>query len=103
MCENCLEENWDACPIEGWVAKNMAVKGKRNPNAKHIDQQMIDEPLVIGDDEWEVLSIQGQRVKHGVVEYLIEWKGYDKMTWLRGDKLNADEILEDWEIANNME
>jgi hypothetical protein len=103
VCEHCLEENWDLCTIGGWKLKKMNKKGLRNPNAKHIQQQLSEEAMTTADGEWEVASIQQQRVRAGKVQYLVEWKGYPTMLWVDADKLDADEILEDWELQNEID
>ena len=48
VCEECIHENWDACTIGGWKLKTMVEKGTRNPNEKHIEQQLIKNPLLVG-------------------------------------------------------
>ena len=98
VCKHCLDENWGECEVGGWVLSRMKTKGMRNPNAKHILQQLHEENLALPEEEYEMLSIQDQKVKAGELMYLIEWKGYEKMSWVRADVLNAPEILEDWEI-----
>jgi len=100
VCEECMDENWDDCEIGGWKLKKMKQKGMRNPNEKHLMQQLSEDIFVIPETQWEVLSIQQQRVKRGKTQYLVEWKGWDTMTWVDADELNADELLEDWEIQN---
>ena len=72
----------------------------RNPNTKHIQQQLSEESLTLAQGSYELLFIQEQRVKGGVLQYLVEWKGYEKMSWVDADQLNAPEILEDWKIQN---
>ena len=72
----------------------------RNSNTKHIQQQLSEKSLTLAQGSYELLSIQEQRVKGGVLQYLVEWKGYEKMSWMDADQLNAPEILEDWEIQN---
>ena len=72
----------------------------RNPNTKHIQQQLSKESLTLVQGFYELLFIQEQRVKGGVLQYLVEWKGYEKMSWVDADQLNAPEILENWEIQN---
>ncbi len=69
--EECLEENWDACEVCGWKLKQMKEKGMRNPNKKHLLQQMTAYVFAIPDNEWEILSIQQQRCKRGKTQYLI--------------------------------
>lgn len=103
VCEHCLEEDWDACEIGGWKLKKMNKKGMRNPNAKHIEQQLSEHAFTMDDNQWEVESIQNQRVKGGKVQYMVSWKGYPTMTWVDADKLDADELLEDWEMQNELE
>jgi hypothetical protein len=95
-----MDENWDACEVGGWKLKKMKEKGMRNPNEKHLMQQLSEDIFVIPESQWEVLSIQQQRCKRGKTEYLVEWKGWDTMTWVDASELNADELLEDWEIQN---
>ena len=48
VCEACLSENWDECLVGGWKLKKMEEKGTRNPNQKHIEQQLSKNRLVIG-------------------------------------------------------
>lgn len=103
VCEHCLVENWDQCEIGGWKLKQMAVKGMRNPNEKHLQQQLSEESLTVAAGEWEVVSIHRQRIKAGTVQYLVEWKGFPTCTWVDANKLNADELLEDWELQNEIE
>ena len=55
------------------------------------------------EEEWEVETIQSQRIHKGKKQYLVAWKGYSALTWVYEDELNADELLEDWEIENDVE
>ena len=72
----------------------------RNPNTKHIQQQLSKKSLTLEQGSYELLFIQKQRVKGGVLQYFVEWKGYEKMSWVDADQLNAPKILEDWKIQN---
>jgi hypothetical protein len=101
VCEHCMVEDYNECETGGWIVRSMSAKGVRNPNEKHLIQQLSEDVFTIPEGEWEILSIQQQRVKHGKIQYLVEWNGYDTMTWVDADELNADELLEDWEIQNS--
>ena len=100
VCDHCLDENWEMCAVGGWERKKMSPKEMRNPYAKHIEQQLSAESFVLPQGQFEILSIQQQRVKGGKVQYLVEWKGYETMSWIDEDDINAPELLEDWEIQN---
>ena len=102
VCEECLHENWEECEIGGWEIKKITPKGVRNANEKHLQQQLTTAvaPQV---DEWEVESIKSQRIYKGRKQYLVSWKGYTSCTWVYEEDLNADELLEDWEIDNDLE
>ena len=79
----------------------MKTTKRRNPNEEHINQQLADESLKVTDGNWEVNKIHAQKLQKGETYYLIEWKGYKEFSWVSADELNADEILEDWEIENS--
>jgi hypothetical protein len=96
-----MEEDWDACKVGGWQLKKMQTKEKRNPNENHLKQQLSADIMVTPASQWEVLSIQQQRTKLGKTQYLVEWNGWDTMTWVNAEDLHADELLEDWEIENS--
>jgi len=57
-------------------------------------------PIVVDDEEqWEVEKIEGERVKQGVTEFLIRWKGYgnDDRTWEPMEHLrNAQDSILEW-------
>ena len=95
-----MDENFKNCKIGGWKLKKMTATEKRNPNEKHLLQQLSNDAFVIPENEWEILSIQQQQCRQGKIQYLVEWNGWDTMTWVDADQLNADELLEDWKIQN---
>lgn len=78
----------------------MKEKGVRNPNAEHIRQQLIENQDVLEEGDWEVNQILRSRVHQGSVQYLVEWKGYEKLYWVNEQDLDAPELIEDWELAN---
>lgn len=95
---------WEFCENNSiWTKKVMQKKGLRNPSAKHIDQQEVDTPFGLNEGEYEVEEIIKQKVKKGKTMYLVKWKGYEEATWVPAGELNADEIIEDWEIQNNVD
>lgn len=102
VCQECLKQNWGGCEIGGWERKKITPKGVRSASEKHLQQQLttsVSQPA----DEWEVEAIQSQRIYKGKKQYLVSWKGYGSNTWVYEDDLNADELLEDWEIENDMQ
>ena len=100
VCVDCLDEDWDLCQVGGWKFRSMESKGSRNPNENHLKQQLSADIMVTPDNQWEVLSIQQQRTKLGKTQYLVEWNGWDTMTWVNAEDMHCDELLEDWEIQN---
>lgn len=77
-------------------------KGMRNSNKAHIQQQLNENITHTSEGSWEVLSIQGQQIHRGRTEYLVEWKGYDTMSWVDQDELDTEELLEEWEINSEV-
>ena len=88
------------CVVGGWEQKKMSLKKMRNLNAKHIEQQLSAKSFVLLQEQFEILSIQQQRVKKRKAQYLVEWKGYKTMSWVDEDDINTPELLKDWEIQN---
>lgn len=79
----------------------MKVKGTRNPNALHIEQQANNIDATTPDDYYVVAHIDRQRLYRGKVQYLVAWEGYDKMTWVNAEDMNCPELMEDWEIQQS--
>ena len=52
-----------------------------------------------GDGDYEVEKILRKRVKNGVVEYYLKWKGYgmDDCTWEPRENLTCDAMIEEFE------
>ena len=103
VCKACLAQQWDECAVGGWKTKQMQQKGTRNPNAKHLQQQLNEQNVSLEEGEYVVNAIHAKRVRRGVVEYLVEWKGYNELTWTKAGDLNCDELLEDWDIDNEVQ
>jgi hypothetical protein len=99
VCKNCLLNKFDHCTLL-WEKKTLNTKGTRNPNAVHIQQQLNTENTEADVGSWEVLSLQGKRYVAGKAEYLVEWKGYDEMTWVKEKDISAPEMIEDWELEH---
>jgi len=100
VCDHCFDKNWDMCAVGGWEHKKMSLKKMRNLNAKHIEQQLSAKSFVLLQEQFEILSIQQQRVKKRKAQYLVEWKGYKTMSCVDEDDNNTPELLKDWEIQN---
>ena len=54
------------------------------------------------DDEYTVEVIKKSRVKHGVVQYLVKWAGYNNKhnTWIDLDDMECDDLIAEFEAAS---
>jgi hypothetical protein len=80
----------------------MKKKGMRNPNQEFLMQQLNDKPLIVGQGNFEVVAIKAQRLTKRGTEYLVAWKGHTDMTWVKASEIDADELIEDWELENDV-
>lgn len=102
VCKACLDENWQLCENDGWCEAVMHFKGTRNPNAKHLAQQLNNEDVTMIDreDDMEINAILDRRFVNDTIEYLIEWKGFEQTSWVSAVDVEAAELIENWEINN---
>ena len=54
------------------------------------------------EDEYTVEVIKKSRVKHGVVQYLVKWTGYNNKhkTWIDLDDMECDDLIVEFEAAS---
>lgn len=91
---------WYADYILVFSPRTLVAKGGRSAQSSHIQQQSNSRQAA--EEEWEVESINAQRVFKGVTQYRVSWKGFPKQSWVSMQDLNCPELLEDWEIANEV-
>ena len=97
-CNYCLRGQWNQCPNMEWTQRTLKPKGKRAAKEGHLAQQADSQDEA--EQQWEVEAITGARVRKGVKQYRVTWKGFAKQTWCPVSDLGGClELLEDWEIA----
>ena len=58
--------------------------------------------MMSDQEEYEVESILGKRMKRGKVQYLVKWKGWDRPehnSWEPIKNLHCNDLIEDFEAA----
>ena len=56
----------------------------------------------VGSDECSVEVVKKKRVKHGVVQYLVKWIGYNNRhnTWVDLDDMQCDDVIAEFDCAS---
>jgi len=62
----------------------------------HLVGQWVEPPLLVevdGEEEYQVLSVEESRVYRNQLQYLIQWTGYDFLTWEPAKFVNGLQVV----------
>ena len=74
----------------------------KHPVVADVDDDVTDPELSGDSSDCEVEVIKKRRVKHGVVQYLVKWSGYNNRhnTWVDLDDLSCDDLIAEFDCAS---
>ena len=73
--------------------------GKRGKNpAKLRKEEMAEKEAEIVEEDYTVEKIVDERIRDGIHEYFLKWKGYSDLenTWEPAENLDCHELLEEF-------
>ena len=66
------------------------LSGQKNPPPQPI--------IVDGEEEWLVEKIVSYRIRHGKLQYLVKWTGYNELTWEPADSFTNTNFIEQFHL-----